>query len=173
MGIQRVQVWDLPVRIFHWGLVAAFLGAWLTSEDAETAHHLAGYTALGLVAFRLLWGFIGGRHARFADFVPRPATLADYVRAALQRREPRYRGHNPAAAVMILFLLAMVALIGTTGWLMTTDWGWGVDWLEETHEAAVNLTAAAVLVHVAAAIYESRRHGENLVRAMVDGYKRL
>lgn len=172
MGIQRVQVWDLPVRIFHWGLVAAFAVAYLSAEEVESVHHIAGYTALGLVAFRLLWGFVGGRHARFADFVPRPAALAAYLRAALRRQEPRYRGHNPAAAVMILFLLAMVALIGTTGWLMTTDWGWGAEWLEDTHEAAVHLTLAAVAVHVAAAIYESRRHGENLVRAMVDGYKR-
>lgn len=173
MGVERVRVWDLPVRLFHWGLVAAFATAWMTAEEAEAAHQAAGYTALGLVAFRILWGFVGCRHARFADFVPTRAGLAAYLRAALHGREPRYRGHNPAAAVMILFLLAMVILIGGTGWAMTTDWGWGSEWLEEAHEAAVNLTLAAVAVHVAAAIYESWRHRENLVRAMVSGYKRV
>lgn len=173
MGIERVRVWDLPVRIFHWGLVAAFAIAWMTAEDAETAHHVAGYAALGLVAFRILWGFVGSRHARFVDFVPSRATLAAYLRNALRGREVRYRGHNPAAAVMILFLLAMVILIGGTGWAMTTDWGWGSEWLEGIHESAVNITVAAVAVHVAAAIYESWRHRENLVRSMVDGYKRL
>ncbi|ANQ83356.1 cytochrome b561 family protein [Azoarcus olearius] len=173
MGIERVKVWDLPVRLFHWSLVAAFLTAWLSADDAETLHQGAGYCALGLVAFRVLWGFVGCRHARFVDFVPSPQGLFGYLRAALRGQEPRYRGHNPAAAVMILFLLAMVGVIGATGWAMTTDWGWGADWLEEIHEAAAHLTLAAVAVHVAAAIYESWRHRENLVRAMVDGYKRL
>lgn len=172
MSSERIRVWDLPVRVFHWGLVAMFATAWLTSEDAETPHRWAGYVALGLLAFRFVWGFVGSRHARFADFVPRPAVLRDYVGRLLRGREPRHLGHNPAAAVMILFLMAMVALIGTTGWLMTTDWGWGSELLEELHEGAVNATLLAVVVHVAAAVFESLRHRENLVRAMFTGYKR-
>ncbi len=168
----RVKVWDPAVRLFHWGLVAVFALAYATAEDLETLHQFAGYAALGLVAFRILWGFVGTRHARFADFVPSPARLADYLRRALHFDEPRYRGHNPAAAVMILFLLAMVGVIGASGWLMTTDWGWGSEALEEVHEAAVHLTVAAIAVHIVAAIYESLRHGENLVRAMISGYKR-
>ncbi len=168
----RVRVWDLPVRIFHWGLVAVFALAYLTEDDAGTVHQWAGYAALGLVAFRLLWGVVGSRHARFGDFVPRPAQLVDYVRRLIRREEPRYLGHNPAAALMILFLLLMVGVVGGTGWLMTTDWGWGSEMLEEVHEAAVGITLAAIALHVAAAIYESVRHGENLVRSMFNGYKR-
>lgn len=168
----RVRVWDLPVRVFHWGLVAVFALAYFTEDDATAVHRWAGYAALALIAFRLLWGMVGSRHARFSDFVPSPAQLADYVRRMIRREEPRYLGHNPAAAVMILFLLAMVGVIGGTGWLMTTDWGWGSDVLEELHETAVNMTVAAIVVHVAAAIYESLRHGENLVRSMINGYKR-
>ncbi|NMG31908.1 cytochrome b/b6 domain-containing protein [Aromatoleum evansii] len=169
---ERIRVWDLPVRVFHWGLVATFAIAWLTSEDAEAPHHWAGYVAFGLLAFRVAWGFVGSRHARFADFVPRPAELRAYVGKLVRGREPRHLGHNPAAAVMILFLMAMVALIGTTGWLMTTDWGWGSEALEELHEGAVNATLLALVVHVAAAVFESLRHRENLVRAMITGYKR-
>jgi len=172
MTADRIRVWDIPVRVFHWGLVAMFATAYLTSDDAEAPHLWAGYAALALVAFRLGWGFVGSRHARFADFVPRLAVLRDYVGRLLRGQEPRHLGHNPAAAVMILFLLAMVGVIGATGWLMTTDWGWGSEVLEELHAGAVNLTLSAVVLHVAAAIFESVRHRENLVRAMVTGYKR-
>lgn len=168
----RVRVWDLPVRLFHWSLVAVFAGAWATSEDFDSLHHFLGYTALGLVAFRILWGFVGSRHARFSDFVPGPAGLKAYLGQMLARREPRYLGHNPAGAAMILFLLTMVLGIGGTGWLMTTDWGWGSDTLEELHEGLVNFTTAAVAVHVLGAIYASLRHRENLIRSMLSGYKR-
>lgn len=172
MPTERVKVWDYPVRIFHWSLVASFAIAWVTSEDAEAPHQWAGYAALALVAFRIVLGFVGRGHARFADFVPRPATLADYVSRLVRRREPRHLGHNPAAAVMILFLLMMVATIGTSGWLMTTDWGWGSEVLENIHTTAVDLTLAAIAVHVSAAVYESVRHRENLVLSMLTGYKR-
>ncbi|KON81494.1 cytochrome b/b6 domain-containing protein [Azoarcus sp. PA01] len=172
MSIEKIRVWDGPVRIFHWGLVAAVATAYLTSEDAESPHQWAGYFALALVAFRVVWGFVGSAHARFADFVPRPATLIDYVGRLARGREPRHLGHNPAAAVMIVFLMAMVAATGTTGWLMTTDWGWGSEILEEVHGAAVNLTLGAIAFHVAAAIFESVRHRENLILSMLTGYKR-
>ena len=79
MATDKVKVWDIPVRIFHWSLVTMFATAYLTSDDAEALHQWAGYIALALVAFRLVWGFIGSRHARFADFIPQPATLANYV----------------------------------------------------------------------------------------------
>ena len=172
MTAGKVKVWDFPVRIFHWSLVTMFATAYFTSDDAEAPHQWAGYVALALVAFRVVWGFIGGRYARFADFVPRPATLANYLGLLARGREPRHLGHNPAAAVMIVFLLAMVALIGSTGWLMTTDWGWGNETVETLHAGAVTLTLAAIALHVAAAVFESMRHRENLVLSMLTGYKR-
>lgn len=172
MTSEKIRVWDLPQRIFHWGLVAAFAAAYVSSEDAEDFHFLMGYIALGLIAFRLVWGFVGSRHARFADFVIGPAALVDYLKKLTQGQEPRHLGHNPAAAVMILFLMAMVTVIGVTGHLMTTDFGWGSELLEDIHEGAVGLTLGAVSIHVTAAIYESLRHGENLILAMITGYKR-
>ena len=110
--------------------------------------------------------------SRFADFVPRPGELWDYLKRVLRRREPPYLGHNPAAAVMILFLLVAVTAIGISGWWLTTDAGWGSGPGEALHEWLAELTLAAVAVHVTAAIYESIHLRENLVRAMIDGTKR-
>lgn len=168
----RVKIWDPAVRIFHWGLVAAFAVAYFTADDYRDVHEWAGYVALGLIAFRLVWGVIGSRYARFSDFVPGPKRLKEYVRLALKGREPRHLGHNPAAAIMILFLLLATSVIGISGWLLTTDWGWGSGVLEEVHEISVNVTLVAIALHVSAAIYESIHHRENLIRAMFTGYKR-
>lgn len=168
----RVKVWDPAVRIFHWSLVAAFAVAYFIVDSNRTIHEWAGYTALGLVAFRLIWGVVGSPHARFSDFVPGPRRLIDYVRRAVKSQEPRYLGHNPAAAIMILFLLTAVGVIGVSGWLLTTDWGWGSKTIEGVHEISVNVTLVAIALHVAGAIYESLHHRENLIRAMFTGYKR-
>lgn len=170
--VDRVKVWYPAVRIFHWGLVTAFAVAYFIVDSNRTIHEWAGYSALGLVAFRLIWGVVGSHHARFSNFVPGLKRLVDYVRLALKRQEPRYLGHNPAAAIMILFLLLAVGVIGVSGWLLTTDWGWGSETIEEVHEIAVNTTLVAIALHVAGAIYESVHHRENLIRAMVTGYKR-
>ncbi len=167
-----VRVWDPLVRIFHWSLVAAFFGAWFLGEDGGALHQALGYTVLGLVAFRLVWGVVGSRHARFADFVPTPRQLAGYVRDMLARREARHLGHNPAGAVMILALITLLAATGFTGWLQTTDAFWGSEMLEEVHGLLAHTTLVLVGLHVAGVVYSSLRHRENLVRAMVTGRKR-
>lgn len=100
-----IRVWDLLVRVLHWGLVAAFALAWLTAEENEGLHELAGYAVLALIAVRVVWGFVGSRYARFRQFVRGPGTFVDYLREAIRGREPRYIGHNPAGAVMIVALL--------------------------------------------------------------------
>ena len=121
----EVRVWDSVVRLFHWSLVTAFATAWL-SETGETLHNTAGYVVLGLVAIRLLWGFVGGRHARFAAFVRSPAEIMRYLRQLAQGKAACYLGHNPAGGAMIVALLAMVALTAGSGWLSITDRFWGV-----------------------------------------------
>ncbi|MFN6925005.1 MAG: cytochrome b/b6 domain-containing protein [Tabrizicola sp.] len=118
-GAAMVQVWDPLVRIFHWILVAAFATAWLTADEVQPVHELAGYTVAGLVAFRLVWGVVGSRHARFAQFVTGPAATLAYLGAMLRGRERRYLGHNPAGAAMILALLLTLSGTAFTGWLMT------------------------------------------------------
>lgn len=170
---RSVRVWDPLVRIFHWSLVAAFAVAWLTGGDEmKNVHEIAGYAIAGLIAFRLLWGFVGPRHARFSDFVYRPATVIGYLADAIRLRARRYIGHNPAGGAMVLALLVMLATTAGTGILMTTDAFWGSEWLEEVHESAASLTLALVGLHVAGVLFASLEHGENLVRAMFTGRKR-
>lgn len=168
----EIRVWDPLVRIFHWSLAIAFFGAYLLGDDGGRLHQALGYTALGLVGFRLAWGFIGTRHARFASFVPSPSQFVRYLRDMAARREARHVGHNPAGAVMILALLAGIALTGLTGWMMTTDALWGAEWVEDVHETAAGATLTLVGLHVAGVIFTSWRHRENLVRAMFTGRKR-
>lgn len=167
-----VVVWDPLVRIFHWALAFSFLAAYALGDDGGSVHQILGYAVLGLVAFRLPWGFVGGRHARFAGFVPGPARLVRYLKDVLAGREARYLGHNPAGGAMIVLLLVAITVTGVSGWLMVTDAFWGSEWLEEVHEALAGGTLALVGLHVAGVIFSSLRHRENLVRAMITGRKR-
>lgn len=169
---ERVLVWDLPTRLFHWLLVVAFFSAYVTGDEESRllAHSLFGYTVLGLVAFRLLWGLIGTRYARFASFAFGPAQVSRYLASLLTPRPQHYLGHNPAGSWAIYALLALAAISGLTGWLALV--GIGGEWLEDLHESAANLMLAIVLVHIAGALASSWLHGENLVRAMIDGRKR-
>jgi cytochrome b len=171
-GSRTVRVWDPLVRVFHWSLAASFLGAYLIGEDGGQLHRALGYTVLGLIAFRLLWGVIGTRHARFASFIPSPRTLRNYVGDVATHREKRYLGHNPAGAAMIVALLLAVTATGVTGWMMTTDAFWGAEEIEDVHEVFANGTLLLVALHVGGVIFSSLRHRENLVRAMITGRKR-
>lgn len=169
---QRVRVWDRFVRVFHWALVLCFFGAWWSTESIGWVHKGCGYAALALVAARGVWGFVGSEHARFASFVPTPRALMAYLQALLRGREPRSLGHNPAGAVMILYLLGAVAAIGISGWMLTLDAFWGSEIVERMHTLLVDATLAAVALHIAANLYESIRQRENLIGAMVTGRKR-
>jgi cytochrome b len=166
----RVRVWDPLVRVVHWTLAASVLGAFFL-ERPRDLHEALGYVALGAVAVRLVWGIIGPRHARFSAFAPSPPRLLAYLGDMLRGREARYLGHNPAGAVMIFALLALVALTSVTGWMMGTDAWFGEDWVEDLHETAATLTLLLVPVHVGGVVWSSLRHRENLVRAMITGDK--
>lgn len=167
----QVRVWDAFVRVFHWGLVASFGTAWWFTEHIGWLHKGAGYLALALVATRVVWGFIGSHHARFANFVPGPRRLTAYLAALGRGREPRHLGHNPAGAVMILFLLASVIGIGVSGWMLTLDAFWGNDTVETLHTGLVDVAVWAVAVHVLANLLGGWRHRENLIVSMVTGQK--
>lgn len=167
-----VRVWDPLVRIFHWSLVGAFALAFLTADEWDAVHETAGYAAAGLVAFRVLWGFVGPRRARFSDFVRGPGSVAAYLRDAATFRARRHLGHNPAGGAMVVALLVAVAGIAATGVMMTTDAYWGVRWLEEIHETLVYATLGLVALHVGGVFVASVEHGENLVRSMLSGRKR-
>lgn len=168
---ERVLVWDLPVRIFHWLMVACFAGAWLTSESESwrLVHVTLGYTMAALVAFRIAWGFAGTKYARFRDFVKGPSAIVAYVKTMLAGRPAHFTGHNPAGAVAIVALLVLAVVVTASGWAMYTDVAG--HWMEEAHEAASTAMLAVVGVHLAGVLIGSIAHRENLVRAMITGRK--
>ncbi len=181
-----VKVWDPFVRIFHWGLVVSFVVAYVTEEELLSIHTLAGYVLLGLLSLRLVWGFIGTRHARFSDFTYSLSSIRTFLTDTLYLRAKRYIGHNPAAGAMIFLLIVSLLLTSITGlaiyaaaehagplagWL-TNSSEFTKDALEETHEFFANFTLFLVFIHIAGVIVESFIHRENLAKSMVTGYKR-
>lgn len=169
---RSVRVWDLPTRIFHWSLASAFLVAFVTSESEKLRdiHVIAGYSLAGLIGFRILWGFVGGAHSRFADFLPTPGKVVGYLKSVLRGRPQHYVGHNPAGAVAIFLLLAFGLVAAASGYAAYNEIGG--HFMEELHEAAANGMMALVIIHVAGVIVSSWLHHENLVRAMITGWKR-
>ena len=168
-----VRVWDPFVRVFHWLLVAGFaVNYFELVREGKLAHQVIGYVVLGLVAARILWGFFGPRHARFSSFIARPPEVLQYIGDMLAHRSRRHVGHNPAGAAMVLALLAVTILVGATGWLSTTDWFFGSDFMEEAHEILANLMLALAGLHILGVIHASWRHRENLVLSMMTGRKR-
>ena len=166
-----VRVWDLSVRIFHWSLVASFSAAWLTSSSRDETHQWIGLIAAALIAFRLLWGFVGSPYARFSQFIRSPRTTINYLSDILKGTEARYIGHNPAGGMMVLALLFGVAGTALTGYLMTTDAWYGEDSMQITHSIFAYSVVLLLIGHIYGVILASIRHEENLVRAMVTGKK--
>lgn len=168
----EVVVWDPLVRVLHWSLAAAVALAWATAEELERVHEFAGWAVLAIVAIRLVWGFVGPRTARFADFVRPPHVVFAYVRGLLDGTAPRHLGHNPLAGWMILALLAGLVVTAGSGWLTQEVGGRLGHLFEELHEAAANGLLLLIGLHVLGVLAESFREGENLVRAMITGRKR-
>ena len=167
----KIPVWDAPVRIFHWLLAASFAGAFLTAESEHwrNLHVMLGYTMLGLILFRLVWGFTGSRHARFSSFVAGPAAVWKYLRSLASGHPQHHVGHNPAGALAILALLGLGILTAASGWAVYNDVGG--EWVEELHEGAAYAMLAVVGLHVAGVLASSLLHRENLVAAMISGRK--
>ncbi len=168
---EKTLVWDLPTRAFHWLLVASFAGSFATSESERLrdVHMLLGYSAVGLVAFRLLWGLVGTRYARFTSLPLSPRAVVDYLKSMLKLSPRHYFGHNPAGSWAIVAMLVLVAATAASGWALAMEVG--PRWMEDLHEGLSNATVALVVVHVVAVILSSALHRENLVRAMLTGYK--
>jgi cytochrome b len=171
MTTSKLLIWDLPVRAFHWLLAASFAGAWFLSESERLrdVHVLLGYAVLTLVGFRLVWGFIGSRHARFASFLYSPREAIAYLRDLPHGGGPRYLGHNPAGSFAVWVILGLAALTGLAGYATYNEIGG--EWVAEVHETLANLWLAAVIAHVAGVVISSLAHRENLAAAMVTGYK--
>lgn len=167
-----LRVWDPFVRVFHWSLVSCVLVNFFVVDDGETLHQLVGYTASALVVARLVWGFVGSAHARFADFFPTPARLRAHLAAIRAGRHDFQPGHTPLGALMMLALMTLVLALGLSGFLQTTDLFWGGEWLEELHAGLATTLIALAGIHAAAAIVIGRLERVNLVGAMITGIKR-
>lgn len=156
-------VWDSFLRFFHWALVAAFAIAYFVI-DPTSVHVGAGVVVGTLVAARVMWGFIGPVHARFADFVYPPTTVFHYVRDLLRLREhDRYVGHSPGGGYVILAMLGLLAATVLTGLIGPASW----------HGFLAHATLVVILIHVVGVLLRSFVYGQNLVRAQFTGYKRL
>jgi cytochrome b len=170
---RTVLVWDAPVRVFHWLMVASFGVAWLSAESERwrLLHITAGYTMVGLVAFRVVWGLVGTRHARFANFVRGPRAALDHLAALLGRTPATTHpaGHNPAGGLAIVAMLLLTLAVAGTGWATLNEVGAG--WLGDAHEAVAEAMLLLVGVHVTAVFIASWLQRENLVGAMIDGRK--
>lgn len=171
MKTARVLVWDLPVRAFHWLLALSFAGAYLLSdtERLRDIHVMFGYTALGLVVFRVFWGFAGSRYARFRSFLHSPRETLDYLRSLPTGAARRYLGHNPAGSLAIWAIISLALMVGVSGWATYNDLG-GED-VGELHEFLSNAWLAVVAIHIAGVLASSLMHRENLPASMVTGCK--
>jgi cytochrome b len=168
---ERIKVWDLPTRLFHWSLAATFAGAWLTADSERwiDVHTTLGYAFAGLIAFRVIWGFIGTKYSRFWSFVRGPAAVRRYLTSIVKGRPEHHVGHNPAGGWAVLALLGLGALTAGSGYLAFNDLGG--HWAEELHEGAASAMLALVFIHIGAVLLSSLIHGENLVGAMWNGFK--
>lgn len=200
-----IKVWDIGVRVFHWGLVALFVLAYITGEGEEESavfslHAWAGYIIIGLLAFRIIWGFVGSRHARFSDFIYAPGEVFAYLKGLLISKPKHYLGHNPAGGLMVIAMLLTLIVVSWTGLmaygsegkgplaqadisLVATAQadGWeydehegaeGDEFWEELHEGSVNFMLLLIVLHLTGVAVSSIQHRENLPRAMLTGWKK-
>ena len=175
-------VWDSFVRIFHWILVVAFATAYVI-EDPLIVHVWAGYVVGGLIIARVVWGFIGSPHARFSDFAYTPSSSLRYLRDLASLQAKRYLGHSPGGSAMVFALVVFLVATVVTGLIVyggdqqsgplagMFSKDMGEAW-EGVHELIANITLALVLFHLAGVALASFAHRENLIRAMITGYKK-
>jgi cytochrome b len=168
---QRILIWDAPTRVFHWLQAISFAGAYLTSESERYRDiHLAfGYIMLGLLVFRLLWGLIGTRYARFSSFLFYPGEVMAYLLSLFKNKARHYLGHNPAGSVSVWLLLALGLFICVTG--VTALQNDASEPVVTMHGVSTNIMLVVISLHLMGVLMSSLMHRENLVRSMITGFK--
>lgn len=182
--MQRIRVWDLPQRLFHWSLAALVFFAWATAEDKGllyALHTSAGYLVFLLVLFRIAWGFAGSTHARFADFVRGWGGVRAYLGGLLRLKPARHIGHNPLGGWAIVLILGLTLAVTVTGMLgAAREPGALLNGIvapalarsiRELHEGLANALIVLAFVHIAAVLVDWLLTRDNLVRAMIAGTK--
>jgi cytochrome b len=185
MNSGDIKVWDIVVRLFHWLLVATFFVCFIT-EDDSWLHIYSGYSIILLIIFRFIWGFIGSKYARFSDFIVSPKIVLNYLKDIKKNTNIRYIGHNPAGAAMIVILISSILITCLTGvflygvdahsgplaFLFTTENEYLEDILEEVHEFFSSFSVVLIVLHVSGVIIAGKQHNENLIKSMINGYKK-
>lgn len=194
-----ILVWDISIRLFHWSLVIAFVVAYITGEVEGAVHVYFGYIILGLLAYRLIWGLIGTKYARFSSFLFGPGETIGYLTSTLSGQPKRYLGHNPAGSVMIFLLLFFLFVASMSGLVLYAQEGKGLlamnpvtvisianangeddeheednnhdEFLEELHEYTSHVSLFLIALHVLGVYISSKLQKENLLRAMITGRK--
>lgn len=168
----RVKVWDWPLRATHWALAFFVLLAWFTPSTYDSLHRFAGYTVIVLIVFRLAWGFFGTRFSRFHAIGRRLRAASAYLVSLRHGRTGRYRGLNPAGTAMLVLMMLLLAVSTVTGWMSTTVRFFGVPWVEDTHGYVSDAVMVLAIVHVLGVLVMCVLQRENLIRAMITGWKR-
>ncbi|MDQ5877326.1 MAG: hypothetical protein QG638_57 [Pseudomonadota bacterium] len=180
MGTQRIRVWDLPTRLFHWGLAILVVASIISGKIGGNLidwHGKFGLAILGLLTFRIIWGLVGSTYARFASFFPTPGRIRAYLRG--EWKEP---GHNPLGALSVFALLGLLALQVATGLPGNDDIAFRgplfdlvgkalSDRMTGIHKLSINLLFALIALHVAAIMFYARVRKDNLVKPMITGWK--
>lgn len=178
-----IRIWDPLVRCAHWSLLGTFTIAYLTRTNDYEAHLVTGYVVMGLIIVRIIWGFVGPRHARYSDFICGPAPVYAYLRNLFRLTPPRYLGHNPAGAAMIIALIIVLAILSLSGVALdaaenragplgATDLFLHRNQIAMVHTIATNATLILVTVHILGVAASSILHQENLILSMITGKKR-
>lgn len=169
---RQVRVWDILVRVTHWAVAAGITANLLFTEEGSELHQYVGYTVVGLVVVRLLWGFMGTRYARFSDFFPTPSRIKHHLSdLSIRRTDEQHLGHNPLAAIMMFALWAVVIGLGISGYLMEAKIFGSKDILEEIHGILANSLYLLVPLHIISAIAMSYWERQNLIKSMITGNK--
>lgn len=168
---RRILVWDIPTRIFHWLQALAFGGAYLLafSERFRDYHDTLGYILLGLLVFRLMWGFVGTGYARFSSFLFHPREIVAYMRSMFKGKPDHYLGHNPAGSLSVWLLMGLGLFVCVTGVLSLQDNA--SDQVIYLHGLGTKFMLGVIALHLVGVLLSSVLHRENLVRSMITGYK--
>ncbi len=170
--MQSVKVWDPLVRLLHWGTAVLFLVDFWVFDEGDT-HNTIGYVLFALVLTRLLWGFIGTKYARFSAFWPSLSEIKVHFKGLFTGDTKQYLSHNPLGAVMAVNLLVTLGLISITG-IMMEPYAFGdVDAVEGLHTLLSDYAMVCVALHIAGALFQSKRSKSKLVRAMITGRKEI
>lgn len=185
-AIAMVRVWDLVVRLFHWSLLVVFTTMYIAAQSNEIEiHSLVGYVLMGLLSIRLVWGVFGTQHARFRAFAYSPRAAIDYIKSIISGHPERFIGHNPAGAIMVFALLFVLAGLVITGLITEATIEFegpllgltsGVDdqlayAIQKIHQVLADVSLWLIGFHIAGVLLACIQHRENLVRAMITGYK--